>query len=167
MLMGVLDKIEKINSLAIRKIEWIGLAGLLLMMVITCIDVVGAKIFLNPIHGGLDTVELAQLIAMSFAAAATLMHGRHVQVEFFVILLPKRVQTCVDFVIHGLGLVLFVIIVWRLASHAHYYQVGGQVSATARIALYPFVYGAALATIPVCIVFLLEFVKSFSRMVKK
>lgn len=165
--MRILDKLEKINTTTIHKIEWFGLAALLLMMLITCIDVLGAKLFLAPLHGALDTVELAQLIAMSFAAGAALLHGRHVQVEFFVILLPKRAQACIDFVIHGLGMILFAIIVWRLASHAHYYQVGGQVSATARIALYPFVYAAAFAGIPVCLVLMFKVINSFSRMVKK
>lgn len=165
--MALLEKLESLNQKVISKIEWIGFAGLLAMMGVTCIDVAGAKLFNHPLHGALDTVELAQLIAISFAGAAALLHGRHIKVEFFVILLPKRVQAFVDFVIHTLGLCLFVIIIWRLTKHAHYFQTGGDVSPTARIPLFPFVYGAAFASIPICIVFVYELIKSVLRMVKR
>lgn len=162
-----LEKFEKFNRGVINAIEFVGFAGLLVMMCITCIDVVGAKIFLHPIHGALDTVELAQLVAISFAAGAALVHGRHIQVEFFVILLPKRLQALADFFVQTLGLVFFVILVWQLTRLGHYLQAGREVSATARIPLFPLVYGAAFALIPLCIVTLLDVIKSVFRMVKK
>lgn len=165
--MTVLDKVEKYNHGVIKVIEVVGFAGLFAMMCITCIDVVGAKIFLHPVHGALDTVELAQLVAISFAAAAALLYGRHVKVEFFVALLPKRLQALTDLFAHGLGLFLFVLLVWQLIRLGHFLHLGREVSATARIPLFPLVYGAAFALIPLCVVFLLEMIKSFSRMVKK
>ena len=165
--MPVLEKLEKLNHTVIDKIEWVGLAGLLVMMFITCFDVLGAKLFLHPIPGALDTVELAQLVAISFAVAAALLEGRHVQVEFFVVLLPKRLRACVDFIVQLLDLFLFIIIVWQLAKYGHYLRIGGEVSATVRIPLFPFAYGAALASIPMCLVFLFELLKSFSRMIKR
>jgi TRAP-type C4-dicarboxylate transport system permease small subunit len=164
--MALLEKLEKLNHWVIHRIEWIGLAGLLLMMLVTCIDVVGAKLFLHPIRGALDSVEIAQLVAISFAAAAALIYGRHIEVEFFVVLLPKRVQSCIAFVVHLLGLVLFMLIVWRFAQHGYYLQAGGEVSPTARIPLFPFTYGAAFACIPVCLALLGKAINSFLRMVK-
>jgi TRAP-type C4-dicarboxylate transport system permease small subunit len=164
---SALDKLEKINRTVINKIEWIGLAALLVMMSITCIDVIGAKVFLNPILGALDTVEIAQLVAISFAAAAALIHGRHIEVEFFVVLLPRRVQAGIAFVVQLLGAILFALIVWRFAQHGYYFQTGGEVSPTARIPLFPFTYGAGVACIPVCIVLLLEALRSFFRMVQR
>jgi TRAP-type C4-dicarboxylate transport system permease small subunit len=165
--MAAMDRLENLNRTVIQRMEWIGFAGLLVMMCVTCIDVVGAKVFLRPVHGALDTVELAQLVAISFAAAATLIHNRHVQVEFLFILLPKRAKAVVDFTVQSIGLLLFIIIVWRLSNHGYYLQSGGEVSPTARIPLHPFAYGASLACIPVCIVFVLELVQSFSRMVRR
>ena len=164
--MTLLEKAEKVNHWVIHRIEWIGFAGLLVMMFVTCIDVVGAKVFLHPVRGALDSVEIAQLVAISFAVAAALIYGRHIEVEFFVVLLPKRVQACIAFVIHMLGFALFVVIVWRLGQHGYHLQAGGEVSPTARIPLFPFTYGAAFACIPVCIALLLKAIKSFSRMVK-
>ncbi|MBN2034748.1 MAG: TRAP transporter small permease [Deltaproteobacteria bacterium] len=165
--MSALERIDKFNRTVIHKIEWVGFVALLVMMLVTCIDVIGAKLFLSPIHGALDTVEIAQLVAISFAAAAALIYGRHIEVEFFVTILPKRIQAGIECVVKLLGVVLFAAIVWRLAEHGHYLHAGGEVSPTARIPLSPFTYGAAFACIPVGIVLLLEAFSSFFRMVRR
>ena len=162
-----LEKFEKFTRRLSSWFEWIGLAGLLVMMFITCIDVIGAKLFLRPVLGAIDIVMLAQLVAISFAVASGLILGRHVQVEFFVILLPKRVQAVIECIIHLLGLSLFILIIWRLCIYGYSLQTGEEVSATARIPLYPFAYGIALASIPVCLVFLNKFLSAIVRMVKR
>jgi len=162
-----LEKFEKFNRRLSSWFEWIGLAGLLVMMLITCIDVIGARLLLRPVLGAIDIVQLAQLVAISFAVASALILGRHVQVEFFVILLPKRVQAVIDSIIHLLGLSLFILITWRLCVHGYSLQTGEEVSATALIPLSPFAYGIALASIPVCLVFLQRFLNAIVRAVKR
>jgi TRAP-type C4-dicarboxylate transport system permease small subunit len=164
---SILSAVEKGNRSFITWIEAVGVIGLLTMMVITCLDVLGSKFFLRPLFGSLDIVIFAQIVAVSFGAAATLILGRHIQVEFFVLLLPRRAQAAVEVVANALGLLLFVLIVWRLTAYGHYMQTGREVSATARIPLYPFAYGIAFACIPVCLVFLVELANSVVRMVKK
>lgn len=165
--MTVLDKCEKFIRLVSSWYEWVGLAGLLMVMLITCIDVIGAKVFLRPVFGAIDIVMLSQAVAISFAAAFTLILGKHIQVEFFVIMLPRRARSVIDSIISLLGLTLFIMIIWRLCLYGYSLQTGGEVSATARIPLYPFAYGIALASIPVCLVFSLQFLKSLTRIAKK
>jgi TRAP-type C4-dicarboxylate transport system permease small subunit len=165
--MTFLDKFEKFNRLVSSWFEWAGLAGLLIMMFITCIDVIGAKLFLRPVFGAIDIVMLSQVVAISFAAAMTLILGRHVQVEFLVTKLPRRVQAVTDSIVFFLGLFLFVLVVWRLCVHGYHFQTGGEMSATARIPLHLFAYGIALASIPVCLVLLLDFLKSIGRIVQR
>ncbi|MCK4787340.1 MAG: TRAP transporter small permease [Desulfobacteraceae bacterium] len=163
----MLSKLEKFNRLLSGWFEWIGLAGLLTVMFITCIDVIGAKVFLKPVLGAIDIVVLGQLVAISFAAAFSLILGRHVQVEFFVPRLPRRAQAVTDSIVFLLGLILFILIIWRLCVYGYSLQTGGEVSATARIPMAPFAYGIALASVPVCLVFFLKFVNSVIRIVKK
>lgn len=165
--MAALEKFEKINLRLSSWFEWIGLIGLLVMMFSTCIDVIGSKLFQRPILGAIDIVMLAQLVAVSFAVASGLILGRHVQVEFFVLLLPKRVQAVIECIIHLLGLSLFILIIWRLCKYGYSLQTGEEVSATALIPLYPFAYGIALASIPVCLVFIQLFFKAIVRVVKR
>jgi TRAP-type C4-dicarboxylate transport system permease small subunit len=159
----VLDKLERYNRRLSDWFERLAFLGLLLMMVVTCVDVVGAKLFRWPLPGSLDIVMLAQTVAIAFGCSMTLILGRHIKVEFFVKLLPRRLAAVVNSVVFLLGLGLFMVIVWRLAALGHLLQTSGDYSATIHIPYYPFAYGIALACIPVCVVFFLEFLKSLRK----
>ena len=162
----MLSKFEKFNRRLSGWFEWIGVAALLLMMSITCIDVVGIKVFRFPITGALDIVIYSQQAAIAFACGIALILGRHVRVEFFVARLPRRAQAVTDSFVFLLGLGFFIMIVWQLSLLGYYYQTGGEVTMEVRMPLYPFAYGIALASIPVCLVFLQEFLSSIARVVK-
>lgn len=158
-----MDKFESINRRLSGWCEWVGLAALLLMMVITCIDVVGAKVFKSPLLGAIDIVMLSQTVAISFSASMALRLGRHIQVEFFFDQLPKRLQVVVDSFVLLLGLGLFTAIIWRLFLLGYSFQTSGEYSPTAYIPLYPFAYAIAFASVPVFLVLLQEFVKSLLK----
>ena len=162
--MAFLDKFDEFNRRLSAWFEWVGLAGLLVMMAVTCIDVIGAKIFRSPLYGALDIVVLSQMVAVSFATAYALILGRHVSVEFFMMLLPERLRLMIDTIISFFGLTLFVLIIWRLSVYGYSLQIGGEVSATIRLPLYPFAYGIAVASIPVALIFLAGILKLVRRM---
>lgn len=164
---SVLDKFEKFNGRLSGWFEWIAIAGLLLIMLVTCIDVIGTKVFGSPLLGAIDWVRVFQSVAIAFACAATLIIGRHVKVEFFVARLPKRAQAVIESIVLLLGLGLFILIAWRLCVLGYSMQAGGEVSATARIPRSIFAYGIALASIPVCLVFLQKFLSSLTKLVKR
>jgi len=150
----MLSKLEKFSRWLSGWFEWIGMAALLLMMVITFIDVVGGKLFTWRLAGSID-----------FAAAMLLILDKHVQITFLVDRLPKRTQAVTKSIIHFLELGLFILIVWRLFVFGHYMQTGGEGTGTIRIPLYPFGYGMAIALIPVCLVIILRLVNSLARAV--
>ena len=161
------ETFKKFNHKVSRAIEWVGLAALVLMMVITTVDVIGAKVFRSPVFGSIDMMMLAQLVAMAFAAASTLLIGRHIQVEFFVPLLPKWAQAFMDGIVRLLGLILFVLIAWQLFVYGHDLQTWREVSPTVRIPLHPFAYAAAFACIPVCLIYLSLLVESLLKGLKR
>jgi len=174
-----LGKFERFVSRLSGWFEWIGIAGLLLMMLITGIDVVGAKLYpflgsvvgvkLFPwrLLGAIDIVMLSQIVAIAFAVACALIIGRHVRVEFVVTRLPQRAQAVINSIISILGLGLFIVIIWRLTVLGYTFQTSGVTTATVYIPLYPFAYGIALASIPVCLVFFVELMKSLAKVVKR
>ncbi len=164
--MTFLDKFETFNKKISMFIEWIGVAAIFLMMIITTVDVIGAKMFLSPIFGALDIMAIAQLLAMSFAVSTALILGRHVQVEFFMMLLPERAASFIDSIINVLGLVLFILIVWRLSVFAYDLRIDGEVSSTARIPLYPFVFAAAAACVPACLIYIYMIIDSVQKVFK-
>ncbi|MBN1850999.1 MAG: TRAP transporter small permease subunit [Deltaproteobacteria bacterium] len=159
----MLSKIENFLHRLCSWFEWVSVVAILLIMTITCVDVVGAKVFKSPVFGALDIVTLAQLIAISFAASMTLNLGRHVQVDFFFDILPKYARTVINIIILLLGLGLFIIIIWRLGMLGYSFQKTGEYSPTAYIPFYPFAYGVSFGTIPVFLVMLMDLVKSFKR----
>ncbi len=165
--MTVLDRFKRFNETLSLGIEWVGVAAMFLMMIITTVDVLGAKLFLSPLYGALDFMAIAQMIAISFAAAAALIVGRHVQVEFFMMLLPERVAAVIDSIVNILSIILFALIVWRLLVFGYEQNLDGEVSTTLRIPLHPFVYGAALACIPVCLVYISMLMDSLQKVIKK
>lgn len=165
--MRVLEKFEKFCRLLCRWFEWIGLTALFVIVFITCIDVIGSKLFRMPVFGAIDIVMLSQLVAISFAAASALILGSHIQVEFFVLILPRRVQAVIESIILLFGLALFIMIIWRLSVFGYSLQTGEETSDAARIPLYPFAYSIALASIPVCLVLLLQFFNAIVKVVKK
>ena len=163
----MLSKFEKFNRQLSGWLEWIGVIGLLVMMFITCIDVLLTKFFTLPIQGAIDVVMFSQLIAISFALALTLILGRHIQVEFIVSRLPRRTQAVIDNIVSLLLLAFFIIVVWQLYGLGHSFQtVGEQSMSQLRIPLFPFPYAIALGSIPVCLVFLQKFLSSLVKAVK-
>ena len=162
----VLDKFEKFNRQLSGWFECIGLAGILMMMVITCIDVVGAKVFHWRLFGAIDIVMLAQIVAIAFTTSMALILGRHIQVDIFISSLPRRAQAIIDIIALLLGFGLFIAIIWQLCVLGYSFQISGEYSATAHIPYYPFTYGIALAIIPVCLVYLQRFLNALMRLVK-
>ncbi len=143
--------------------ERIGVYGLLIMMAVTCIDVVGAKIFHWRLFGAIDMVMLSQILAISFGAAMALILGRHIQVEFFVNKLPWPLQAIVESFIHLLGIFLFGLIIWQLSSLGYNFWKTGEYSATASIPYYFFAFGIAIASLPVLLILLQRLLKSLGR----
>jgi len=161
----MLSKLEKINNRVSGWLEWVGMAALLAIMVVTLIDVVGAKLFDQPLTGSIDIVSVSQAVAIAFAAAMLLILDRHVHVTFVTDRLPRRAQAVIEILVHFLELGLFILIVWRLFVFGQYMQTGGEGTPTIRIPLYPFGYGMAAAFIPVCFVIILRLVNSLARAV--
>jgi len=153
----MLEKFERFNETISGWAEGVGLAAVVFMVVLTGVDVVGAKTMRLPVPGSLDVLALAQLIAITFAAAMTLVQRRHVAVEFFVMMLPRRLRLAIECAVELLSLALFVIIVWRLLQLGYFQQTGNEVTPTTRIQLAPFTYVAALAMVPVCLILLQRF----------
>lgn len=163
----MLRTLEKINHYISAWFERIGIVGLLLMLAVTCIDVIGAKCFRVPIHGAIDIVTLCQVVAIAFTIATAQIAGRHIQVELFVSKLSRGTQATIDSFIYFLQLILFAVIVWRTYVLGRALQIAEEVSATLFVPIYPFVFAITLGCVPVCIIFLLKFINSVTKVLKR
>ncbi|HSO67144.1 MAG TPA: TRAP transporter small permease subunit [Desulfatirhabdiaceae bacterium] len=155
------NSIQQFNHRLSAASEAIGMFALFSIMILTFIDVIGAKVFLKPVLGSIDMVMVAQLVAISFAAASTLIAGGQISVDFFLLKMPKSIRNHVLFFTDTLCLLLFLLIGWRLAVYGYQVYHEGEVTPTAHIPLYPFAFGFMLAMIPVCIELIVKMIKRF------
>jgi TRAP-type C4-dicarboxylate transport system permease small subunit len=148
-------------------LEGIGVIGILAMFIVNLIDVVGAKLFLWPLPGAIEVIGFSQIVAITPAIAFGLILGRHIQVEFFIGKLPKQVQETLHSIVSLMGLGLFILILWQSYTYGQSLKKAGEIGSTSRIPFFPFAYFIAFCCIPVCLVFLMEFLNSFTKVVKK
>ena len=147
-------------------LNWVAGAGLVAMLSLTVVDIIGNKLFKYPIPGGIEIVGFLGVVIASFAIAYTQVLRGHIQVEFIVMRLPKRLQGGIAAFVCLLGLALFSLLAWRSFDYAQSLKAAGEVSMTQGIPFYPFVYGIALCCIPVCLVLVVEFLKSVAKAVE-
>ena len=129
------------------------------------VDPITRREFWNHINGlvGKGVTFDSGGLCIKPAAGMALILGRHIEVEFFVDLLPQRVQAAIKVFVLLLALGLFIVLIWQLFLLGHSFQSSGEYSPTAYIPLYPFAYGMALASTPVCLVLVLEILKTLKK----
>ena len=137
------------------------------MLALTTADIVGMKLFSQPVPGAIEIVGYLGVLVTAFAIAYTLVERGHVQVEFFVTRMPPRIQAAVSAFVSLLGLVLFALLAWRSFEYARIVQATGQVSMTQRIPFHPFIYAIAFCCIPVCLVLLGQVLRQVLKAVAK
>ena len=138
--------------------EWIGVAGILIMVAVTCVDVTGAKLFTLPVPGAIEIVSLVQAATMVFAVAVTQRHKGHISVEMFVEKMNPRIRAIVRAFISMLGFILFVLLVYEGIRFGNQYVETGEVTATVQIPFYPFAYAISIALLPVAMMMLVDMV---------
>lgn len=141
--------------------------GVVAMLALTVADVLGVKLFKAPIPGAIETVAFMGVVITAFGIAYTQAEHANIQVEFFVTHLPARLRVAVSCLTSLMGIVLFALLCWQSFEYGNSLRVAGEVSMTSRIPFYPFVYAIALCCIPVCLVLLVEFLKSMRKVVAK
>ena len=158
-----LERFDRFNRSLAAACEMVALAALVFMVLLTCVDVAGAKLLLKPVPGSLDMMMMAQLLGVTFAGASTLIEGRHIAVDFFVALIPERPRAAVAAAVHLAALALFALVAWRLFEHGAELQRSREVTPTAYIPIAPFAYAAALAMVPFCLVLAQQFLQSLGE----
>lgn len=143
--------------------EWIGITGIVVMVLVTCADVIGAKFFLMPVPGAVEIISLVQVATIVFAVAATHRRGGHISVEMFVDRFHPRIRSLVKAFISFLGLVLFILLIYESIGLGNEYLEAGEVTATVRVPFYPFAYAFSLALLPIAMMMLVDFMGSIKE----
>jgi TRAP-type C4-dicarboxylate transport system permease small subunit len=144
-------------------LEWVGVIGFLLMFMVNLVDVVGAKVFTMPLRGSVELISFSQIVAMAPAVAFTLVLGRHIRVDFIVDRFPRRIRAAIGVISSAVSLLLFILILWQSYLYGASLQKSGEIGSTSFLPLFPFAYLIAFCSIPVCLVFLVEVLRSLNE----
>ena len=154
--MEFLERNIKALSLAFNRIAAL---AVILMMLVTCIDVI-LRYFRLSIPGAYETVGLLGAVFASFSLAQTSLDKGHIAVDFFVSKLPVKIQKAIDSFNYLICLLLFLLISWQIFLYALDLKNSCEVSLTLQIPIYPFVIGIAIGSSMLCIVLFLQFIQS-------
>ncbi|HHU76537.1 MAG TPA: TRAP transporter small permease [Firmicutes bacterium] len=146
-----------------KKLEWIGIAAVLAMMLVTVIDVVGAKVFLSPLNGAMEMISFGQIVAISCVLAVGLLFGRHIDIELFVSWMSKSIQNHIHFLISIIGFIFFIILAWQSTIYGLSLQKAGEISSSAYIPLFPFAYVIAFCAAAASLYYLNEIFHYFAE----
>jgi TRAP-type C4-dicarboxylate transport system permease small subunit len=162
-----IERIERFTTTISKWLNWAAGIGLVGMLGLIVADVIGIKLFNNPIPGAIEMVAFLGVVITAFAIAYTYVLRGHIKVEFLVMRLPTRVQAIIASLVFLLGIILFALLAWRSYEYGRVLQVTGEVSMTQGIPFFPFVYALAFCCIPVCLILLVELLKSVLKAAKK
>ncbi len=162
-----IERLEVFSNFFSKWLNWAACVGLLCMFGLSLADVVGIKFFNWPIPGVIEIVGFLGVVVTAFAIAHTQILGGHIQIQFIVMRFPKQWRAYITAFTSLLGLALFTLLAWRSYDFGRAIQVSGEVSMAEGIPYYPFIYAVSFCCLPVCLVLLLEFLKSVKGMVNK
>ena len=161
-----MNLLERISKYLAGKLFWIAGAAIIVMMLLTCADVV-LRYFRKPIPGTYELVCFLGAVAVAFAMAHTSVEKGHVSVSFIVQLFPKRVQRIIESVTGCFGLFIFALIAWQSATYANELRLSGEVSLTLELPFYPFVYGVGFSAVVVCLILLSDLLNTLVKIFGK
>ncbi len=161
------ERFEKLVNLVSGWLNWVTVAGLVIMSLITVVDVAGAKLFRAPLTWSYDVTGLLGLVVLVFALAYTQMHRGHIEIEFLTIRLPIRAQKILLCFVALLEAALFAVMAWQMTDYAMTLQRTGRVTSMGQIPLAPFTYGAAFCFLAIFLVLLSQSLRAAAEVAKK
>jgi len=175
-----MNPLEKLVKALVRYMYYVAGTALVLMMVLTCVDIVlrlAVTLYakhgwhfienLQPIPGTYELVCFLGSTAAAFAMAHTLVESGHVAVSVVVRLFSERLQAVFQVVTSSLAFIFFGLLSWQSVVYAQKLERWGEVSMTLELPYYPFVYGLAFAAAAVCLVLLTMVISEGRKVVDK
>ena len=164
--MAYFDRVIHSLSRVCDRIAQSAVVAMMLLVVANIIWRVVPKIG-HPIFGTYDFVRFIGAILIAFAIAYCAVQGGHIAVELVVDRFPKRAQAIVGTITGILGLGFFALLAWQCLLLANDMWRLGEVSMGAHVPFFPFIYGIGFGCAVLCLVILVDLIKSLAKAVRK
>lgn len=162
-----LDRVEKLANSTGSALRQVARVAIVAMLLITCADVIGYKLFGQSIIGSAEIIGLLGLVTVSFSLLYVQVLRGHIEIDFFVTRLPKRAQAVIASIVSLFGLVLFGLLTWQIYDYGRIAQASGRVSGIMEIPLSPLAYAMAACCLLVCVPLLVVLLRSIKGVVGK
>lgn len=159
--------IVKIVETVLRRIHYVGMIFVLLMMILTTLHAIGRYIFGLPVPG---LVELSSymLVTMIFLTAPyTALVKGHITISVIVDRLSVRTQAFIDILIYLLCLAVSMIASWQAFVRGFYIMDEKQVSTILSIPNAPFILLVGAGWLLFSLAILVHIMNSISRALEK
>jgi len=133
------------------------------MMGLTVVDVVGRYAFNKPILGAFEMTEFMVLVVVFSFLAYAQSQNAHVTVDLLVDQFPRTGQKVVSLINHLCCLLLFVLITWKGYDKVIETLGGGDKPLNLPIPDWPFVLFMTIGCLVMCIEYLRDVIKVFSK----
>lgn len=156
---------DRIVSLLTKFCDRIAQAGVFAMLILIIGNVLGRKIW-KPIYGTFDYICFIGAILIAFAIPYCAMQRGHIQVELVVARFSERIQGIIGSITGILSLGIFSLITWQCVVLANDMRRAGELSMTSLTPFYPYIYAIAFGCALLCLVILVDLIKSLVKAVK-
>jgi len=138
-----------------------------MMMLLITMDVFLRYSFNRPLKGSFELVEFMMAVVICLGMAYTGVQRGHVAVELLVSRFSPRVQALIDSFNWLVSMGLFLLISWKAVAQARVVGLSGLASSVLYVPVFPFLLVLAFGSGLLSLVFLVHFIDSVSRVVRK
>ncbi|MFO7772553.1 MAG: TRAP transporter small permease [Dehalococcoidia bacterium] len=161
-----MTRLEAIVTALNRWLKWVAGGFLLALMLVTVVNII-LRFVHKPFAGAAALVGWLAAPTAAFALGYTQLQKGHTRIDIIISRFPPRVQSIIDSIMFFVGTGFFGVATWQVVKLAGRYRQLGQVCPTTGISYHPFIYAVAIGCALLCLVLLLDFLKSLVQAVKR
>jgi len=154
-MIGYLERLSTFLNLLLFGVAGGTLVG---MALLTCTNVFLRCVWI-PVKGVYELMGFFGAIVTAFALGYTQVKRGHVGIDIVVNQFSARTRRILNGINYFVCMIFFALAGWQIAIWGTTIRRTGEVTETLRIIFYPFIYGVALGSIILCLVFLVDLLK--------
>ena len=157
------NKVVAATDFIARRMSIVSGITLSFAMLLTVLDIILRRIAGHALIGTFDIVGLTGAIVIGFSIPFSSSIKSHVYMEFLIDRLPEHARKVMNTATRIVAIALFALISFNLFRVASMFFREWELSPTARVPVFPFVYALAVCCFIECFVFICDIVRVWER----
>jgi TRAP-type C4-dicarboxylate transport system permease small subunit len=154
---------ERFVSKLSRLLDNIAGWGIVLVMVMVVINIILRRVFNSPILGIYDFVSYITSVIIGFGLAWCALQKAHIAIEFIVDKFSEKSKSVIEVITGFCSVILLLFAGYQMVLDGFKVIKNGEVSATAQIPFYPFIFMVAFGLLVLCLVECVNVLKEVTK----